>query len=168
MPDSLVVVPLSRKLRLWSMFADHILIGMVCVPVALLLSPLVAKGAFYLMLVPYLNKDFLQARSPAKRLLGLQVQNASGAPANELRAFLRNVTMMLWPIEVLLIAAGSNKRVGDYLAGTQVVALTTIRSMCSWPQGLLAYRVSSYTLYTLFATLLYLALLHLLFTSIGL
>jgi uncharacterized RDD family membrane protein YckC len=168
MADSLLPMPLSRRLRLRSMLTDHIIMSAVCVPVAFLLSPIVAKGAFYFILIPYLNKDFLQARSPAKRLLGLQIQDATGAPANELRAFLRNVTVLLWPVEVLLIAVGSPKRLGDFLAGTQVVASATISSVRSWSQDVMGYRVTSYSLYTLLATLLYLVLLHLLFTCVGL
>jgi uncharacterized RDD family membrane protein YckC len=112
---------------------------MVCVPVAMCLFPVIAKEAFYFMLVPYLNKDFLQGRSPAKRLLGLST--------NELRAFLRNVTAMLWPVEVRLIALGCRKRLGDYIAGTQVVASPKVPSTHSWYQDLVAYQVTSYTLY---------------------
>jgi uncharacterized RDD family membrane protein YckC len=149
------------------MLGDHLIMGMLCVPVAMVLFPVVAKEAFYVMLVPYLNKDFLQGRSPAKRLLGLQLQDKTGAPANELRAFLRNVTAMLWPVEVLLIVLGSRKRLGDYVAGTQVVASPKTPSARSWQQDIVAYRVTSYTLYALLATLLYLLLLHGLFTWIG-
>ena len=66
----------------------------------------------------YLNKDFLKGRSPAKRLFQLQVVDAGGQPANELRCFLRNVTALLWPVEVLLL--GRRTRLGDTLAGTYV------------------------------------------------
>ena len=168
MVKSVPVVLGSRTLRLRSMLGDHIIMCMLCIPVAMLLFPVIVKEAFYFMLVPYLNKDFLQGRSPAKRLVGLQVQDKSGAPANELRAFLRNVTAMLWPVEVLLIALGSRKRLGDYVAGTQVVASPRTPSTHSWQQDLLAYQVTSYTFYTLLATLLYLLLLHGFFTWIGL
>jgi uncharacterized RDD family membrane protein YckC len=140
---------------------------MLCVPIAIVFFPVAAKSGFYIMLVPYLNKDFLHGRSPAKRLLGLQLQDVTGAPANELRAFLRNVTAMMWPVEVLLIAVGSQKRLGDYIASTQV-AVSTTTSVRSWYQDLAAYRVTSYTLYTLLATILYLLLLHGFFTWVGL
>jgi uncharacterized RDD family membrane protein YckC len=132
---------------------------LVCIPLSFLL-PTVGKGGFYVVLVPYLNKDFLQGRSPAKRLLGLQLHEATGGPANELRAFLRNVTVILWPIEVLLLALGSPKRLGDYLAGTHVARSTPAATTRSWYHDLVAYRVTSYTLYTLLATALYLLLLH--------
>ncbi|HEX8658337.1 MAG TPA: hypothetical protein VF690_12415 [Hymenobacter sp.] len=127
---------------------------------------MVSEAAFYVMLVPYLNKDFLQGRSPAKRLLGLQLQEANGAPANELRAFLRNVTAMMWPVEVLVIAAGGRKRLGDYVAGTSVIASSPVAQ--SWRQDFAVYRVSRYTLYTVLATLLYLLFLHALFCWMGL
>lgn len=157
----------TRKTRLLSMIGDHFTMCMVCVPIAIFFYPVAAKGAFYLMLAPYLNKDFLRGRSPIKCLLGLQLQNSAGAPANELSAFLRNVTAMVWPVEVLLIALGSQKRLGDYIAGTQVATNIVTTSTCSWRQELIAYRVTPYTIYTLLATLLYLLLLHGLFMWIG-
>jgi uncharacterized RDD family membrane protein YckC len=137
-------VLISRKIRLLAMGGDHVILCVLCVPIILVLFPVASEWAFYAMLVPYLNKDFLQGRSPAKRWLGLQVQEANGAPANELRAFLRNVTAMWWPVEVLLIVAGSPKRVGDYLAGTQVVAGTSTMATTprSWWQDLAAYRIT--------------------------
>jgi uncharacterized RDD family membrane protein YckC len=165
-----MAVLISRKIRLLAMGGDHVMMCMLCVPIALVLTPIVSKWAFYVMLVPYLNKDFLQGRSPAKRLLRLQLQEASGAPANELRAFLRNVTAMMWPVEVLLIVAGGQKRLGDYLAGTQVVAnaSTLAPTMRSWWQDLIAYRITCNTLYTVLATLIYQLLLHGFFSWIGL
>lgn len=159
MADALLAEPISRKVRLLSMLGDHVILCLVCIPVLLLL-PTGGKSEFYALLVPYLNKDFLQGRSPAKRLLGLQLHEATGMPANELRAFLRNVTFLLWPVEGLLLALGSQKRLGDYLAGTQVEVSTTATNTRSWYQDLVAYRVTPYTLYTLLATGLYLLLLH--------
>jgi uncharacterized RDD family membrane protein YckC len=160
---NVTAAPVSRKLRVLSMLLDHVLLCLVCIP-PLLLLPTVGKGGFYALLVPYLNKDFLQGRSPAKRLLGLHLHETTGRPANELRAFLRNVTCLLWPVEVLLLALGSPKRLGDYVAGTQVVKSTTTASTRSWYQDLVAYRVTPYTFYTLLATALYLLLLHRFFT----
>lgn len=152
------------------MGSDHVIMCMLCVPIAFVLTPIVSKWAFYVMLVPYLNKDFLQGRSPAKRLLGLQLQEVNGAPANELRAFLRNVTALMWPVEVLLIVAGSQKRLGDYLAGTRVVtgASTMATTPRSWWQDLVTYQITPNTLYTVLATLIYLLLLHGFFSWIGL
>ncbi|TPG58010.1 hypothetical protein [Hymenobacter nivis] len=161
---------ISRKIRLLAMGGDHVIMCVLCVPIAFVLSPMVSKWAFYVLLVPYLNKDFLQGRSPAKRLLGLQLQEANGASANELRAFLRNVTVMVWPLEVLLVVAGGQKRLGDYLAGTQVVASASTLATTTrlWWQDLAAYRVTRNTLYTVLATLVYLLLLHGFFSWIGL
>ena len=167
MLESSQTVPVSRKIRLFSMLLDHAILCLVCIPPFFLL-PTVGKGGFYALLVPYLNKDFLQGRSPAKRILGLHLYQATDIPANELRAFLRNVTFMLWPVEVLLLALGIQKRLGDYIADTHVGVNTTATGARSWYQDLLAYRVTPYTLYALLATALYLLLLHGFFTWIGL
>ena len=89
----------------------------------------------------------------------MQLHEATGSPATELRAFLRNVTFLLRPVEGLL-ALVSQQRLGDYVAGTQVAVRTTATSRRSWYQDLVAYRVTPYTLYTLLATGLYLLLLY--------
>ena len=95
------------------MFCDH---AVMCF---LLIPPLIWSGigqepwAFWLLMAFYLNKDFLKGRSPAKRLFQLQVVDADGHPANELRCFLRNVTALLWPVEVLVLLLGRRTRLGD-------------------------------------------------------
>src|SRR6185437_6853965 len=60
--------------------------------------------------------------SAAKRVLGFQVvNNRTGLPAGPLRCLVRNLTILLWPIEVVAAMINVNRRIGDHLAGTRLV-----------------------------------------------
>ncbi len=71
----------------------------------------------------YLNKDALDGRSPGKRIIKARVINfTTRETAGPLRCFVRNLTLWLWPIEALLVLVSKDRRrIGDFLAGTQVV-----------------------------------------------
>ena len=139
------------------MFGDHFV---MC---ALLIPPLLWWGhglgwADGLALGLYLNKDFFNGRSLAKRLFKLQVVDAGGLPASELRCFVRNVTFFLWPLEVLVLLMGRHDRLGDGLARTHVWPTPT--GAGSDGQEMRAYRFTRYTFFAPFATLAYLLLLQ--------
>ncbi len=69
-----------------------------------------------------LNKDFFNAKSIAKRHFGYQiVDSKTNLPANELQCVIRNSTMIIWPIEVIISIFNSTKRLGDLIAGTKLV-----------------------------------------------
>lgn len=88
-------------------------------------SPDLFGNMIYFMLIGfavYFCKDSINGRSPAKRILKLQVvDNSTGAPASPIRCLIRNVFCMIWPIEVIFALANSNRRIGDFVAGTKVV-----------------------------------------------
>ena len=156
---------LSRNIRLKAMLCDHVVL---CALYVLLFTGVTALRvswglddhgwSFWLLLVFYLNKDFFNGRGPAKRLLHLQVLDASSRPANELRCFLRNMTFFLWPLEVLVLLPGRRGRLGDVLAGTHVGPVT--KDTTSWWQDVRAHRFTRYSYYTLAATITYLLLLQ--------
>jgi hypothetical protein len=78
-------------------------------------------GAFYLMMLVYFNKDFVNARSIAKRILGLIIiDRVTGEPASELKCLLRNLTIPIWPLEVLISLFSRNRRLGDIIANTRI------------------------------------------------
>jgi uncharacterized RDD family membrane protein YckC len=67
-------------------------------------------------------KDAFDGRSPAKRILGLQlVGKSSGAPARPLQTLLRNVTVIFSPIELIAVLINPGRRLGDVIAGTKLV-----------------------------------------------
>ncbi len=70
----------------------------------------------------YFNKDSIGGRSVAKRILNLVVVNhKTGEVASPARTVLRNITIFFWPLEVLFVLFSPDRRIGDFIAGTQVV-----------------------------------------------
>ncbi|NOU61993.1 RDD family protein [Marinifilum caeruleilacunae] len=69
----------------------------------------------------YFNKDIFNGRSPAKRILKMQViDNKTGQAANPLKCLVRNLTIPLWPLEVIFVLIDPKKRLGDRIAGTRI------------------------------------------------
>ncbi len=70
----------------------------------------------------YMCKDSFQGRSIAKRVFNLQVVVASSCqPADPIRCVIRNLFLVLWPIEFFFCLVTPARRIGDYVAGTKVV-----------------------------------------------
>ena len=120
--------------RILSMFLDHCIMCLLIVPLGFLIFELGAlmkdnlnNGiGIILVFIPffiYLNKDFFNAKSPAKRILGFQViDRKTNKPANELQCFVRNLTICVaWPLEVIVGLINPERRIGDFLANTKVV-----------------------------------------------
>lgn len=120
--------------RISSMLLDHIIMCLVIVPLAVLIFVIVLNfqhnlnewigvGLMFFPFFIYLNKDFLNGKSPAKRILGYQVlDRKTERPANELQCFVRNLTIcIIWPIEVIVGLINPERRIGDFLANTKVV-----------------------------------------------
>src|SRR5688572_12275403 len=74
----------------------------------------------------YFCKDIFNGRSIAKRILKLQiVDNKTGLPASPLKCFIRNLLCIIWPIEVIIAAINTSRRIGDRVAGTKLVEFDT-------------------------------------------
>ncbi|TKG91570.1 hypothetical protein EYV94_21330 [Puteibacter caeruleilacunae] len=86
-----------------------------------ILSPI----AYVLMLVwqfVLLNKDIANGMSAGKRTFGFKIIDfKTKQEASQMQCMLRNVTMFVWPLEVLVTAFNSKRRIGDLIAGTEVV-----------------------------------------------
>ena len=129
------------------MLLDHIIICLVGVitgiPVFIIafilkrsLNLNVTFIAGMLVFIIYFCKDILNGKSPAKRLLGLQVIDLkTGQPASKLQTIIRNITIPLWPLEVLYTLFSKDRRIGDLLAGTKV-EISTKESLDTIPKEL--------------------------------
>ncbi len=74
-----------------------------------------------LMLLVILNKDCVNGMSAAKRKFGFQVIDfKSKEVASDAQTILRNITMFLWPLEIILVILNPKRRLGDFIAGTEV------------------------------------------------
>lgn len=81
-------------------------------------------GNFYfnsLAISLYFNKDMFLGRSPAKRIFKLQIVDIKNhRPANPLRCLVRNITLILFPIELIAGLINNERRIGDFIAGTKL------------------------------------------------
>jgi uncharacterized RDD family membrane protein YckC len=89
-------------------------------------QPKLLLGNYYLNIFAfslYFNKDIYLGRSLAKRALKLQVVDIkTNKPANPIRCLVRNLTIILWPIEVVVGLINNERRIGDFIAGTKLTA----------------------------------------------
>ena len=118
--------------RLGSMLLDHIIMclvgAIIGIPVFILafifkkyLNLDVTFIAGILVFIIYFCKDILNGKSPAKRLIGLQVIGLkTRQPASKIQTIIRNITLPFWPIEVFYTLFSKNRRIGDLIAGTKV------------------------------------------------
>lgn len=114
--------------RVLSMLLDHLILSLILlIPIIIcliLFSFEESNNIFFFILFIYLNKDFLNAKSPAKRLLGFQVvDKETGRKALEIQCFIRNLTIIFaWPLEVVICYFNPKRRIGDFLANTTVIS----------------------------------------------
>ena len=128
-------------LRLVSMLVDHFIMGFAMfipiIPFMIIgmrnvfnisheqasMEPSFVIYGVILGFAMYFNKDFFDGRSPAKRILRVQVINhKTGGVADPLRCLLRNLTIPVWPLETIFILINPHRRLGDYIAGTRIEA----------------------------------------------
>lgn len=129
-------------IRLASMLLDHfimtfgiVIILFILAGIGLLLLgiPTNADLPEWFMIIPiflgtmifsiYLNKDAIRGKSPAKRILGLVIVDyKTGEIANPLKSFIRNLTLIFWPIEVIFSLFSPERRIGDHITGTKVIS----------------------------------------------
>lgn len=70
----------------------------------------------------YFNKDIYFGRSIGKRISNLQVIDIkSNLPASPVKCFVRNLPILIWPIEGLVVLINPSRRIGDLIAGTRLV-----------------------------------------------
>lgn len=159
---------ITLGLRLGSMLLDHVTMCLIIVPPLILLKILLMpqKGfgghpletpAFYFMMLVYFNKDFVNSRSIAKRILGLVVvDRETGEPASELKCLLRNFTIAIWPLEVLISLFSRTRRLGDVIANTKI-EVAEKESPGSILTELKSKRLTTLTFWTLLVGAAYLA-----------
>ena len=120
--------------RLVSMILDHFI---MCIVIMLPLMPLFYIGSraetvegpntgfqflFLGLMLLYFAKDSFQGRSLAKRMTKLQVVDyRTGEVASPIRCFVRNLPIIIWPVEVIVTLFNPQRRLGDLMAGTKVI-----------------------------------------------
>lgn len=85
---------------------------------------LVISDIFHVLIIALflLNKDYPGGRSIGKRLMGLKiVDSKSGIKPSKLKCFIRNLSIVIYPIEGIVLLFNSSKRIGDYFVGTEII-----------------------------------------------
>ena len=121
---------ISSRLRLGTMLLDHALICFVFLAPIILIQHFVfperqndATLKYWMapVFVIYFCKDCFGGRSLAKRKLKLVVvDNKSYVTSTPIQSVLRNLSIVIWPIEVLVSLFDQERRLGDRLAGTKL------------------------------------------------
>lgn len=112
-----------------------------------LVFPTFGNSIYMLMIgmALYICKDNIGGRSIAKRILKHQVINKNtGAPASPIRCTVRNLFIILWPLEVLAVLVNPERRIGDHVAGTMVVPYdpNTVKPKINFKQALLSFSIA--------------------------
>jgi len=134
------------------MLIDHISMCIIVLPITVLLILILALAIgsdfqmelynsyavgtlIFLPFIIYFLKDNYRGKSIGKRLMGYQVVNArTNENAGSLRCFVRNLSIPLWPLEVLISLFSPIRRFGDLLAGTKVILSEKEPMNSLWPE----------------------------------
>jgi uncharacterized RDD family membrane protein YckC len=90
-------------------------------------------------------KDCINGQSIGKRSFNQQVvNNKTGQIANPLRCFVRDIFMILWPIEGIMTLINPSRRLGDYAAGTKVISYDPAleKPSLDYPQLIISFAIS--------------------------
>jgi len=127
----------SRKRRLFAIIIDTILYYS-CLAIA---ASYILRESEFVFNNPWMHtiwillgtqaifaaKDCYKGASPGKLMLGIRVVALDGSPTALWQSYLRNISLLFWPIEAIAIVVSSNKRrLGDYFANTHVLRDETI------------------------------------------
>lgn len=114
--------------RLGSMILDHLIMSLLAAAFTSVgfMTSFISLGMTgiggTLGVLCYLAKDILRGKSAGKRIIGLQIVNIeTGLPASLTRTLIRNLTIVIWPIEVFITLFSKQRRLGDFIAGTEVI-----------------------------------------------
>ncbi|TDE10522.1 RDD family protein [Dyadobacter psychrotolerans] len=127
----------SRKRRVAAFLIDHFVITSIMVSATFLALgqdlmnragmekfPLILLAVTLPGFLLYFGKDSFSGISPGKWIMGIMVRDAENKQQTPSagRLFLRNLLLVIWPVEVLILATNDDKkRLGDKVAKTIVV-----------------------------------------------
>src|SRR4249920_2539695 len=121
---------ISVGFRLGTMLLDHFIICLIGIPPIIIYDLLTKSNSAPAAISPYpmiplfviyFCKDCIGGRSPAKRILKLVVvDNKTNEPATPLQSLIRNLFVLIWPIEVCVAFFNQKRRIGDRVAGTKL------------------------------------------------
>jgi len=100
-----------------------------------------------------LNKDIYFGKSIGKYFNGTRIVSAgTGNAASPFQCAIRNLFMLIWPLEAIVLFFSPNRRIGDIVAGTKVQKSEEIGNETKWQyaQAVLSIVTSVTVSYLLF------------------
>lgn len=82
----------------------------------------ILTGIVLLLDFVYIFKDVVGGQSIGKRFEKIKVVGKDGNDTDLIRLIARNITLVIWPVEAILLILG-RERIGDKLAKTKVIEL---------------------------------------------
>lgn len=70
--------------------------------------------------IGFLCKDVIGGQSIGKKIVHIKVVNVDESKANLLQLIIRNITILIWPIEMIILLLGKRK-IGDVISKTMIV-----------------------------------------------
>ena len=99
-----------------------IIMGALFVMIQPIKSPILLQLLSSLMLTSLFCKDSINGQSAGKRIMKIQVVDKnSNRNVSNTRSIMRNIFVIFWSIEVLVLFISREKRLGDYAVKTKVI-----------------------------------------------
>lgn len=90
-------------------------------------SQLLVQFLSAMMVTMLLCKDCINGKSAGKRIMKIEIANEKeGEKVSAVSCVVRNIFVVLWIIEILVLFISKEKRIGDYVAKTKVVSNTSV------------------------------------------
>ncbi|MDV2582374.1 RDD family protein [Alkalibacillus haloalkaliphilus] len=155
----------SRKSRIFAFMIDHFILTLIAVFPLLFfvfndefinenIFPVLSSWISIILII-YFLKDLCRGVSVGKLIVGIAVrdgENGDNVP-NKMRLFLRNLLLIVWPIEIILLATNKRKkRLGDQVANTDVVK---VRKMSTWKTVVVVVLMIAMAITLLFSTVIF-------------
>lgn len=101
----------------------------------------------------FVNKDIYFGKSIGKYFNGTRVVSVkTGSAASPIQCSIRNLFILIWPLEAIILLFSPKRRIGDIVAGTKVQESIEISPETKWQyvQAILSVVTSAILIYFLF------------------
>ena len=93
-------------------------------------SQLLVQFLSAMMVTMLLCKDCINGKSAGKRIMKIEIANEKeGEKVSAVSCIVRNIFVVLWIIEILVLFISKEKRIGDYVAKTKVVSNSKVEKI---------------------------------------
>lgn len=96
----------------------------------------------FLFFTHLLARDSFKGGGLIKRLFGIQIESISGQPIKTYQLLIRSLSQILLPFELIFLFINPRRRIGDYLAKTQLVNEKPQALGINMPQAILGVATS--------------------------